>query len=95
MLGIACAQITDIFAVVAVSRTMPAAAVAVVPVSVVAAAVAPHQFLQSVQIGVVFLTGACQVELVLAVSQWGLMMQMQLRLYCVRLCKKGMRPLHW
>jgi hypothetical protein len=57
------------FAGVAVSAAMPAAAVAVVPVAVVAAAVAPHQLLQSVQIGVVSLTDACQVELVLAVSQ--------------------------
>jgi hypothetical protein len=57
------------FAVVAVSTATPAAAVAVVPAAVVAAAVAPHQLLQSVQIGVVSLTDACQVELVLAVSQ--------------------------
>ncbi len=42
---------------------------AVVPAAVVAAVVAPHQFLQSVQIGVFSLTDACQVELVLAVSQ--------------------------
>jgi hypothetical protein len=57
------------FAVVAVSAATPAAAVAVVPAAVVAAAVGPHQLLQSVQIGVVSLTDACQVELVLAVSQ--------------------------
>jgi hypothetical protein len=57
------------FAVVAVSAATLAAAVAVVPAVVVAAVVAPHQLLQSVQIGVVTLTDACQVELVLAVSQ--------------------------
>ena len=58
------------FAVVAVSTATPAAAVAVVPAAVVAAAVAPHQLLQSVQIGVVSLTDACQVELVVAASQY-------------------------
>jgi hypothetical protein len=47
------------FAVVAVSAATPAAAVAVVPVAMVAAAVAPCQLLQSVQIGVVSLTDAC------------------------------------
>ncbi len=57
------------FPVVAVSAATPAAAVAVVLAAVVAAVVAPHQLLQSVQIGVVSLTDACQVELVLAVSQ--------------------------
>ncbi len=57
------------FAVVAVSATTLAAAVAVVPAAVVAAAVAPHQLLQSVQIRVISLTDACQVELVLAISQ--------------------------
>ncbi len=57
------------FAVVAVSVATPVAAVAVVPAAVVAAAVASHQLLQTVQIGVVSLTDACQVELVLAVSQ--------------------------
>jgi hypothetical protein len=57
------------FAVVAVSAATPAAAVAVEPAAVVAAAVALHQLLQSVQIGVVSLTDACQVALVLAVSQ--------------------------
>ena len=57
------------FAVVAVSVATPAAAVAVVPVAVVAAAVAPHQLLQSVQIKVVSLTDAFQVELVVVASQ--------------------------
>jgi hypothetical protein len=57
------------FAVVAVSAALPAAAVAVVPAAVVADAVAPHQLLQSVQIRVISLTDACQVELVLAISQ--------------------------
>jgi hypothetical protein len=57
-----------LFSVVAVSVATLAVAVAVVPVAVVAAAVAPYQLLQSFQIGVVSLTDACQVELVLAVS---------------------------
>jgi hypothetical protein len=57
------------YAVVTVLVAMPAAAVAVVPVAVVAAEVASHQYLQSVQIGVVSLTDACQVELVLVSSQ--------------------------
>ncbi len=57
------------YAVIAVSAAMLVTAVAVVPVAVVAAAVAPHQLLQSAQLGVVSLTDACQVELVLAVSQ--------------------------
>ncbi len=61
------------FAEVAVSVATPAAAVAVVPVAVVAAAVAPHQLLQSVQIKVVSLTDAFQVELVVAASQSGMM----------------------
>ena len=60
-------------AVVAVLVTTPVAAVVVVPVVVVAAAVALHQLLQSVQIGVIYLTDAFQVELVLAVSQQGMM----------------------
>jgi hypothetical protein len=67
--GIACANHRH-FAVVAVLAAMPVATVAVVPVGVVAAAVAPHQLLQSVQIGVVSLTDACQVELVVAASQY-------------------------
>ncbi len=61
------------YAVVSVSAATPAAAVAVVPVAVVAAAVVSYQLLQSVQIGVVSLTDACQVELVLAASQQGMM----------------------
>jgi hypothetical protein len=47
------------FAVVAVSAATSAAAVVVVPAAVVVAAVAPHQLLQSVQIGVVSLSDAC------------------------------------
>ncbi len=58
-----------LFAVVAVSAATPVAAVGVVLAAVVAAVVASHQLLQSVQIGVVPLTDACQVELVLAFSQ--------------------------
>ncbi len=57
------------FAVVAVLAALPATAVVVVPVAVVAAAVAPHQLLQSVQIGFVSLTDAFQVELVVVASQ--------------------------
>ncbi len=57
------------FAVFAVSAATPVAAVAVVLAAVVAAAVAPHQLLQSVQIRVGSLTDACQVELVPVVFQ--------------------------
>jgi hypothetical protein len=61
------------FAVVAVLAATPAAAVAIVLIAEVAAAVSPHQLLQSVQIGVVSLTDACQVDLVVAASQQGMM----------------------